>query len=43
MRGFNSAMQVLSNLISTDYSNYLHNMFAKYDRKFENLWLNRPI
>jgi hypothetical protein len=50
MRGFNSAMQVLSNLISTDYSNYftnvraeLHNMFAKYDRKFGNLWLNRPI
>jgi hypothetical protein len=43
-------MQVLSNLISTDYSNYftnvraeLHNMFAKYDNKFENLWLNRPI
>jgi hypothetical protein len=37
-RGFNSDMQVLSNLISTDYSNYftnvhaeLHNMFAKYD------------
>jgi hypothetical protein len=50
MRGFNSAMQVLSNLISTDYSNYftnvhaeLHNMFAKYDNKFGNLRLNRPI
>jgi hypothetical protein len=47
MRGFNSAMQVLSNLISTDYSTNvhaeLHSMFAKYDSKFGNLRLNRPI
>jgi hypothetical protein len=50
MRGFNSAMQVLSNLISTDYSNCFtnvrvewHNMFAKYDNKFGNLRSNRPI
>ena len=49
MRCFSSAMQVLSNLISTDHSSYftvvhseLHNMFAKYESKYGELRLHRP-
>jgi hypothetical protein len=47
--GFNSALQVLSELLNHDYSTYynvvrteLANMFAKYDSKFGSLRLQRP-
>jgi hypothetical protein len=47
---FNSALQVLSELLNHDYSTYynevrteLANMFAKYDSKFGSLRLQRPL
>jgi hypothetical protein len=49
LTGFNSALQVLSELLNHDYSTYynevkseLANMFVKYDSKFGSLRLQRP-
>jgi hypothetical protein len=49
LTGFNSALQVLSELLNHDYSTYyneikggLGNMFAKYESKFGSLRLQRP-
>jgi hypothetical protein len=49
LTGFNSALQVLSELLNHDYSTYynevkgeLDNMFAKYESKFGSLRLQRP-
>jgi hypothetical protein len=49
LTGFNSALQVLFELLNHDYSTYynevkskLANMFAKYDSKFDSLRLQKP-
>jgi hypothetical protein len=49
LNGFNSALQVLSELLNHDYSTYyndvrneLANLFAKYDSKYGALRLQRP-
>jgi hypothetical protein len=49
LTGFNSAIQVLSELLNHDYSTYynevkceLANMFAKYESTFGSLRLQRP-